>query len=88
MLSSIPTPSSATSQPLQNGQTLQWFLSLPYIAKHDMLISELNWDKDSEMSCHSFRQGLPELLAKKTINMEGLPESLWQWVKYTQTYHS
>jgi hypothetical protein len=59
-----------------------------YIAEHSTLISELGWDKDSEMSRHSFRQGLPDPLAKRIIENEGLPESLWQWVRYTQMYHS
>jgi hypothetical protein len=58
-----------------------------YIAEHRMLISELGWDKDSEMSCHSFWQGLSEPLAWKVIEIEGLLESLYWWIKYTQTYY-
>ena len=54
-----------------------------YIAEHSTLIAELDWDGDSEMSCHSFREGLPAPLAKQVIQMEGIPESLTQWVKYT-----
>ena len=59
-----------------------------YIAEHGTLVAELDWDGDSEMFCHSFREGLPTPLAKAIINMEGIPESLTQWVKYTQKYHS
>ena len=59
-----------------------------YIAEHGTLIAELDWDGDSEMLCHSFREGLPTPLAKQVIQMEGIPESLTQWVKYTQKYHS
>jgi hypothetical protein len=59
-----------------------------YIAEHETLIGELNWDEDSEMSCHSFRKGLPEPLAKNIIKNEGLPESLTQWICHAQTYHS
>ena len=40
------------------------------------------------MSCHSFREGLPTPLAKQIIQLEGIPESLTQWVKYAQKYHS
>ena len=59
-----------------------------YIAEHGTLVGELNWDEDSEMSCHSFRKGLPEPLAKNIIENEGLPDTLTQWVKYAQKYHS
>jgi len=59
-----------------------------YIAEHETLIAELDWDGDSEMSCHSFREGLPTPLAKQIIQMKGIPESLTQWVKYAQKYHS
>ena len=59
-----------------------------YIAEHRTLISELDWDADSKMSCHSFREGLPEPLARKVINMEGIPDLLTQWVQYAQKYHS
>jgi len=59
-----------------------------YIAEHRTLIAELDWDGDSEMFCHSFREGLPPPLAKQVIQMEGIPESLTQWIKHVQTYHS
>src|SRR5882757_8195526 len=59
-----------------------------YIADHSTLIAELDWDGDSEMSCHSFREGLPPPLAKQVIQMEGIPESLTQWINHVQTYHS
>ena len=59
-----------------------------YIAEHGTLIAELDWDGDSEMSCHSFRKGLPTPLAKSIIQFEGIPESLTQWVKHAQKYHS
>ena len=59
-----------------------------YIAEHETLIAELDWDGDSEMSCHSFWEGLPSPLAKQIIQLEGIPESLTQWVKYAQKYHS
>jgi Retrotransposon gag protein/Zinc knuckle len=59
-----------------------------YIAEHDTLISELGWDPDSEMACHSFREGLPDPLARRVIEMEGLPDTTKKWVKYAQKYHS
>ncbi len=34
-----------------------------YIATHDTLLAELDWDRDSEMSYHTFREGLPLPLA-------------------------
>ena len=59
-----------------------------YIVEHGTLISELDWDADSKMSCHSFREGLPDPLARKVIDMEGIPDSLTQWVQYAQKNHS
>jgi hypothetical protein len=59
-----------------------------YIAEHATIVGELNWDEDSEMSCHSFRKGLPEPLVRNIIENEGLPESLTQWIRHAQTYHS
>ena len=59
-----------------------------YIAEHGTLIAELDWDSDSEMSCHSFREGLPDPLARKIIDMEGIPDILTLWVQYAQKYHS
>ena len=59
-----------------------------YIAEHETLISKLDWDADSEMSCHSFREGLPDPLAWKVIDMEGIPDSLTQWIRYAKKYHS
>ena len=59
-----------------------------YIADHKTLVSELDWSHDSEMSCHSFREGLPKVLAKRIIENEGLPENYSRWIKYTQKYHS
>jgi len=46
-----------------------------YITDHKTLVSELGWDYESEMSCHSFREGLPKTLAKRIIETEGLPET-------------
>jgi hypothetical protein len=59
-----------------------------YIADFSTLIRELGWDYDSEISCHNFREGLPTPLARNIINMQGMPESLTQWIKFTQKYHS
>jgi hypothetical protein len=59
-----------------------------YIADITTLIGELGWDYDSEMSCHKFREGLPTPLAHNIITMQGMPESLTQWVKFAQKYHS
>jgi hypothetical protein len=59
-----------------------------YIVDFSTLIGELGWDHDSEISCHNFREGLPIPLAHNIIKMEGIPESLTQWVNYTQKYHS
>jgi len=46
-----------------------------YITDHKTLVAELGWDHESEMSCHSFREGLPKMLAKRIIETEGLPET-------------
>ena len=51
-----------------------------YIAKHGTLVSELNWNVDSEMSCHSFREGLLDPLVQKVIDMEGIPNLLTLWI--------
>jgi hypothetical protein len=59
-----------------------------YIAEFVTLIGELGWDYDSEMSCHKFREGLPTPLARNIITMQGMPETLTQWVKLAQKYHS
>ena len=59
-----------------------------YIAEQSTLIAELDWNADSEMLCHSFREGLLDPLARKVIDMEGIPESLTQWIRYSQKYHS
>ena len=50
-----------------------------YIAEHTTLIAEVEWDHDSEMSCHSFREGLPPALAKKIIDFDGMPTTLTAW---------
>jgi hypothetical protein len=59
-----------------------------YITEFVTLIGELGWDYDSEMSCHKFREGLPTPLARNVITMQGMPETLTQWVKFAQKYHS
>ncbi len=47
-----------------------------YIAEHSTLIAELDWDMDSEMFCHLFREGLSDPLARRIIDMEGILKSL------------
>jgi hypothetical protein len=59
-----------------------------YIADFSTLIGELGWDYNSKISCHNFREGLPILLACDIIKMQGMPESLTQWIKFAQKYHS
>lgn len=59
-----------------------------YITKHSTLVSELGWDQDSNMSWHSFREGLPPPLARRIIEMEGMSDSLIAWVRHAQTYHA
>jgi hypothetical protein len=59
-----------------------------YTADFVTLIGELGWDYDSEMSCHKFREGLPTPLARNIITMQGMPETLTQWIKFAQKYHS
>jgi hypothetical protein len=59
-----------------------------YIAEFVTLIGELGWDYNSEMSCHKFREGLPTPLARNVITMQGMLETLTQWVKFAQKYHS
>ena len=59
-----------------------------YIAQHVTLIAELKWEEDGDMSCHSFRTGLPDPLVNKILSMEGLPDNLDLWVKYAQRHHT
>jgi hypothetical protein len=59
-----------------------------YIVDFATLIRELGWDYDSKISCHNFREGLPVPLARNIIQMQGMPESLTQWIKFTQKYHA
>jgi hypothetical protein len=59
-----------------------------YIVDFSTLIGELGWDYDSEISCHNFQEGLPIPLACNIIKMQGMPESLTQWIKFAQKYHS
>jgi hypothetical protein len=59
-----------------------------YIVDFSTLVGELGWDYDSKISCHNFREGLPTPLAHDIIKMQGMPESLTQWIKLVQKYHS
>ena len=59
-----------------------------YIAEHTTLVAELEWDHDEEISCQTFRKGLPPPLAKRVIEMEGMPVSLTMWIKQTQKHHA
>jgi hypothetical protein len=59
-----------------------------YIADHGALVADLEWDPDTEMACHSFRQGLPAPLAKKILDQEGFPETMNKWIRLVQKYHS
>jgi hypothetical protein len=58
-----------------------------YIVDFSTIIGELGWNYDSEISCHSFREGLAMPLAREIIKMEGIPESLTGWIKFAQKYH-
>ena len=58
-----------------------------YIAQHSTLVAKLEWEEDGDMSCHSFRAGLPDSLVNKVISTEGLPDNLDMWVKYAQQHH-
>jgi hypothetical protein len=62
MLSIILTPSGATSQPLQNCQTLQWFLSPLYVsgAPHKSVPIRLNVYEE-ELSLIGTNFGSPEV---------------------------
>ena len=59
-----------------------------YIAEHQTLVAELEWDPDSEMALHSFREGLPDIMARKILNQEGFPETMKGWIKSAQKMHS
>ena len=59
-----------------------------YIAEHTTLVAELEWDHDEEISSQTFRKGLPPPLAKRVIEMEGMPVSLTMWIKQTQKHHA
>ena len=59
-----------------------------YIAEHTTLVSEVEWDHDSEMSCHSFREGLPPALVRKIIDFDGMPTTLTAWERASQKYRT
>jgi hypothetical protein len=59
-----------------------------YIADFSTLIGELDWDKDSKIACHHFRQELPTLLIRQILQHEGNPDSLWGWESVAQTHHA
>src|SRR6266852_7801682 len=40
------------------------------------------------MSCYTFREGLPTPLARRVIDMEGMPETLTAWTRLTRKYHA
>jgi Retrotransposon gag protein len=59
-----------------------------YIADFGTLISELDWDEDSETACQYFRGGLPAPLVRTIISMEGNPDTLTRWTLLAQKHHS
>jgi hypothetical protein len=59
-----------------------------YIADFATLIGELEWDEDSEIACHHFRQGLPTPLVRQILQHEGNPDSLTGWEKVAQIHHA
>jgi hypothetical protein len=59
-----------------------------YIAEHQTLMAELEWDPDSEMALHSFREGLPDIMARKILDQDGFPETMKGWIKAAQRTHA
>jgi hypothetical protein len=59
-----------------------------YIADFATLIRELEWDEDSKIACHHFRQGLPVLLVRQILQHEGNPNSLTRWEKVAGIHHA
>jgi hypothetical protein len=59
-----------------------------YIADFATLIGELEWDEDSKIACHHFRQGLPTPLVRQILQHEGNPDSLMGWEKVAQIHHA
>jgi hypothetical protein len=59
-----------------------------YIADFATLIGELEWDEDSEIACHHFRQGLPTPLVRQILQHEGNPDSLTGWEKVAGIHHA
>jgi hypothetical protein len=58
-----------------------------YIADFTVLIAELEWDKDGEITCHHFQEGLPIPLVQQILQHEGNPGSLHGWERVTRTHH-
>jgi hypothetical protein len=59
-----------------------------YITDFATLIRELEWDKDSEIACHHFRQGLLTPLVRQILQHEGNPDSLTGWERVAQIHHA
>ena len=47
-----------------------------YTANHATLINKLGWHNDNKMTCHTYRQGLPDSMVKAIITQNGLPIGL------------
>ena len=52
------------------------------------LISELDWDEDSEVALDSFREGLPRPMVRNVLMNEGLPQTMKSWIQTAQEHHA
>ena len=59
-----------------------------YTANHATLVHELGWHNDDEMTCHTYRQGLPDSMVKAIITQNGMPTGLTDWIRLAEQQHA
>src|SRR6267154_452642 len=79
-LSIILTSSSATSQPLQNCQTLQRFLSPLYIARFKHLARDAGYDLAALATADLFALGLRKKIFDACMFRDNQPETFDEWI--------
>lgn len=59
-----------------------------YMANHSILINELGWHNNDKMTCHTYRQGLPNAMVKAIITQNGMPNGLQEWIWLAEQQHA
>ena len=59
-----------------------------YTANHATLVHELGWHNDDEMTCHTYRQGLPDSMVKAIITQNSMPTGLLDWIRLAEQQHA